>query len=394
MDYAASLLVLFLLIASLRGESLHCEQCKAEGDVLNCQNHDCLEMPQIKDESKLRVVNMSRNRLYKFDGGMFQELETLDLSENNLMRDDNLKLNDMLKLTYLNLASNRLDETILFGKAFLGTSISVLNLSRNRMGFLNQSSLLYVELKPTLTELDLSHNRIKGLHQEAITDLTELQKLHLDGNLISDLHKTHFMGLRSLSYLNISGNRLSEIEDYLFQGCENLRILDLSHNSIDTLTPESFKQHFTSLEELHLQHNKINHIYEGLFNIHTLKYINLDNNKLRTIDSFSFGSGLTSISIQHSIRLKEIVADVFHHSTKLSRIMVANNDNLVYISSRAFSDQIMEADVILANNSIAKLPVDLFHWKNSTDVDLTGNYWDCDCNLAWIISYEFRSSVV
>jgi Leucine-rich repeat (LRR) protein len=153
-----------------------------------------------------------------------------------------------------------------------------------------------------LNELDLKYTKINNLPEN---NLKNLETLHLDYNFFDTFKDANLVKMsHSLKCLTISHNLLKEIPFEINQ-LENLEILDLSFNKIEAL-PNEFKIH--RLKELYLDNNNIHHlnsslsqfkksmvklsleknqlmdltfdIYDGLFDLVNLKYLNLSYNNL------------------------------------------------------------------------------------------------------------------
>ncbi|XP_027874477.1 toll-like receptor 3 isoform X1 [Xiphophorus couchianus] len=240
-------------------------------------------------------LSISYNSIKTLDEGLCRNLpllQTLNLMHNevHLLQKENFKY--CSKLTWLNMASNRLK---LQGEPFsLLQNLKYLDVSMNN---LKSASLGSQPQLPSLETLELKHNNFNTLKSEDFSFLKDsplhvinlmssvsLQKLEtgcfkpipglrmlfLNGSrkgfmFISDLcselsetaisamslrnigltHLTNktFSGLKktNLTLLDLSGNNIEIIEDGSFQWLSELQILNLTGNGIKHLTRETFK---------------------------------------------------------------------------------------------------------------------------------------------------------
>ena len=81
----------------------------------------------------------------------------------------------------------------------------------------------------------------------------------------------------------------------------------------------------------------------------------------------------------------------FHGLHDMEVIELKNNPKLSYIDRLAFYDSMVSeepnliANLDLSNNNLKTLPETLLDWDQVESVNLNGNPWSCDCNLAWIV---------
>ncbi|CAK7313627.1 Extracellular matrix protein 2 [Vulpes lagopus] len=155
---------------------------------------------------------------------------------------------------------------------------------------------------PNLQWLDLSKNKLdaQGLHPDAFKNLTQLKRLNLDGNslaavpalpaslqelklndnVLQGLQHSSFRGLSRLLTLEVEGNQLHDgnISPLAFQPLHSLLYLRLDRNHLRTIPPGLP----ASLRELHLGTNVIEEVTEGMLNhSHSLSVLVLSNNQLQ-----------------------------------------------------------------------------------------------------------------
>jgi len=116
----------------------------------------------------------------------------------------------------------------------------------------------------SLTTLDLSHNNITKIWQQAFYSLAYLQKVDLSGNSITTLDSQTFSYNTGLIYLYLAKNSITDIHPATFQNNVKLRDLDLSGNKIVSTHQYTFYKN-VNLVWLDLGQNCINYIHPSTF---------------------------------------------------------------------------------------------------------------------------------
>ncbi|KAI9008173.1 hypothetical protein BC832DRAFT_410806 [Gaertneriomyces semiglobifer] len=113
----------------------------------------------------------------------------------------------------------------------------------------------------TLTEIDLSYNRITSLEGTGLHQVTGIKKLKLGGNLIERLPEDICHGCQDLEILELHNNRLRSfpVEVCRYLG-RSLTTLDLSFNRIKAKIPEAIGE----LKKLSVLKLAANRMYGGL----------------------------------------------------------------------------------------------------------------------------------
>jgi Leucine-rich repeat (LRR) protein len=226
-----------------------------------------------------------------------------------------------------------------------------------------------------VTKLDLHLNDISQVEFKSFIDLNSLKNLNLDSNQISTLKNVQFnsnlevISLRfnllsnlneinssSLKYLNVSNNRLQEINSKK-TFLPNLEYLDLSQNRLISIKNESFLN-MNKLKHLNLSYNKLdlesefNNIsyFHGLSHLITL---DLSFNEIKYLDSnrtFQYLNSLKYLNLSNN-RLNSLNAYVFGFLYNLSDLNLASN-NLTFLNGRCFFNLRNMKKLILNNNQI------------------------------------------
>jgi Leucine-rich repeat (LRR) protein len=146
-----------------------------------------------------------------------------------------------------------------------------------------------------LSSLGLSSNAIKDL--SPLTNLN-LYSLELNNNQITEIG--FIKNMSNLRYLFLSQNQIENIDEDTFNNFKYLLDLDLSLNNITKIKLNKTEKIF----KLNLSHNLLENI-DFLFevNLNLLKYLSLNNNKIRNIsrELFTTFNGLTTLDISYNV---------------------------------------------------------------------------------------------
>ncbi|XP_048363752.1 leucine-rich repeat and immunoglobulin-like domain-containing nogo receptor-interacting protein 4 [Sphaerodactylus townsendi] len=131
-------------------------------------------------------------------------------------------------------------------------------------------------IPPDSELLDLSHNRIRTLHQGMFSRLQALKELDLRENIMSNIEPGAFNGLHKLMTLQLKSNMLKIIPAGVFMGLPNLTILDISKNKIVIFLDHSFKE-LINLRKLEAGDNHLVFISNRAFGgLHRLQHLTLE----------------------------------------------------------------------------------------------------------------------
>lgn len=353
----------------------------------SCRYSNCTAIPQ-NIPIDVRKVNLMGNQIQNISDTLkdFDSLENLDLSMNRieLLSDDAFPLN----LLSLNLSGNDLTLEDFAGKvSLIPQFLKILDLSENKIENLTVVDLFFSNSN-YLKVLNLSGNRIESIERNAITDLRALEVLDLSRNRINVLEHEDFEGLQRLDVFNLSGNFLTSLPNRLFRGLNRARTVDVSNNRITEVNSSTFGDGllYLSIETMHLEKNQLKVISSGQLQLPSLRNLYLDDNPLEKIESRVVGPNLVQISIQRCPSLKEIPDMISGETSALTKVVIRNNKQLRKISPLAFggSDQSVVKELDISYNALTNLPDNLVNWASLTEINLSGNFWDCDCQMAWL----------
>ncbi|XP_015258071.1 PREDICTED: extracellular matrix protein 2 isoform X3 [Cyprinodon variegatus] len=214
--------------------------------------------------------------LNRFPPLSIPELKSLSLEGNNISSIPAEAFNGIPNLEWINLKKNKLTSAGINPKAFTG-------LKMLRRLYLDENLLDVVppDLPPTLQELKINDNQLRGIDENVFRDLNNLVILELEGNLLSEgnvrprafapltqlfylrLGRNYFrtipQGLpKSLLELHLENNLIEEISETVLNQTTNLNLISLRHNKLDEtrIAPMAWFNH-RNLESIDLSHNDL-----------------------------------------------------------------------------------------------------------------------------------------
>lgn len=210
-------------------------------------------MPAVEMKHGKRVLELHSKGLTNLDGIELLplgQMESLDLSENNLFELDLERFRVLAIVPEINLSDNKL--STLDPTTFQGfIHLRALDLSGNYLAVLNRR--LFQQLT-NLRELDLSDNYIAVLPPGIFNELENLNDLNLSGNQLTALDAHLLYALVFLENFSVGDNQLSALPAWMFSGLAELSSLDLSGNQFTEFEPGLFVE-LIGLEMLRLEQN-------------------------------------------------------------------------------------------------------------------------------------------
>ncbi|KAJ2945920.1 hypothetical protein O0L34_g4835 [Tuta absoluta] len=258
-----------------------------------------------------------------------------------------------------------------------------------------------------LTYLDLRNNSLTGdvLRSEIFqgpynSDGTyrniALERLYLSYNNIHSLDRYLFHYTPNLTQLYLSYNPFEKIDivtAYALSSATNLQYLDLSYTDLKALPEEAFRG-LLYLEEIDLSGNQFVTVPESLKLLGTtLRLLTFNNNPIVELndDSFVGLTSLTTLEVGDNDNLVEVKRSTFSPLRSLKQLHLCHNRKLRYISHNAFrgmKDKWTISEVYLEDNNLSELSTDLMPWSKLEILDMTGNTWLCNCDLANIVTTQ------
>ncbi|KAG5235230.1 receptor protein [Salix suchowensis] len=246
--------------------------------------------------TQLYWLDLSNNRLIGLPSQInrLSGLDTLLLSDNQLIGPIPSQISRLSRLSSLDLSNNLLDGTIP-SSLFSMPSLRFLTLHNNHL-----SGRISPFLSNSLEYIDLSHNKLYGQIPPSVFEHGNLRALMLSSNdkltgnissvILLNLGVNNFQGTipsvcserNNLRYLNFNSNKLKGVIPPSVINCVNIEFLDLGNNMIDDTFP-SFLEMLPNLEVIILRSNKLHGSLKGPTandSFSKLKIFDLSNNSL------------------------------------------------------------------------------------------------------------------
>ncbi|NXI59404.1 ECM2 protein, partial [Chloroceryle aenea] len=253
---------------------------------------------------KLKRLYLDGNMLVHIPSGLPSTLEEVKINDNHLHAIDEDGLRDLKNLVTLELEGNKLSEANVSPLAFYPLKrLSYLRLGRNKFRIIPQG------LPVTLEELYLENNQIEEVSEICFNHTRNINVIVLKHNKLEEhriaplawinqenlesidlsfnklYHVPSYLP-KSLLHLILIGNQIERIPGYVFGHMKpGLEYLYLSFNKLtdDGIDPVSFFGAYHSLRELFLDHNELKSVPYGIDEMRKLRFLRLNNNKIRTV---------------------------------------------------------------------------------------------------------------
>ncbi|XP_063924664.1 toll-like receptor 6 [Zophobas morio] len=249
--------------------------------------------------SNLRELYFDNNQISnKASLSGVDNLEVLNLRNNQITRIEEESFVEQLRLKELDLFGNPITYIAIFNLKFLRavnvylsnnlrvidgvfpTTIERTSINDNKLETLEPS----FNKSKTLTDLDVSSNKISTINKIAFEGLSKLYSLKLNNNNITSLEAVWFKDLKSLNQFNLSHNNIEQIEFGTFDSLRDLSILDVSYNKLTSLHLDT-SHLLAELWKLYFDNNQISNLdIDAMMSLKHLHPISLDNNSFSCQD--------------------------------------------------------------------------------------------------------------
>ncbi|XP_057259163.1 extracellular matrix protein 2 [Pezoporus wallicus] len=257
-----------------------------------------------KTLKKLKRLYLDGNMLVHIPSELPSTLEEIKINDNHLHAIDEDGLKGLKNLITLELEGNKLSEANVSPLAFSPLkSLSYLRLGRNEFRIIPQG------LPTTLEELYLENNQIEEVSEICFNHTRNINVIVLKHNKLEEhriaplawinqenlesidlsynklYHVPSYLP-KSLLHLILVGNQIERIPGYVFGHMKpGLEYLYLSFNKLtdDGIDPVSFFGAYHTLRELFLDHNELKSVPFGIDEMRKLRFLRLNNNKIRTV---------------------------------------------------------------------------------------------------------------
>lgn len=308
----------------------------------------------------LDTLTINGGNFSLFNGSYFSRMHTLrflDLADNNIVVLDNICSSEM-SIEHLLLGRNRIEKII--GNFRGCTELTYLDLSNNNLTHLASDALVGVD---NLFILELQKNRLTQLNFTS----KSLNVLNISYNLLTELNSNEFhKRFKSLSALDISHNSIEDIVLGTRHKTLTVKYLFLNNNKLKKLKSGNF-ENYVDLGVLDLSNNPLEVIEDGaFFGVKGLEYLILYNCTLKKLSPGMFsGMGVKIIDLTGS-QVKEMLPETFSLVEKLAVVYLSGN-RIERIVNGTFQKSTI-AHLHLDNNNISVLEDDCFKTtaQNST----------------------------
>lgn len=323
--------------------------------------------------TKLRQLQISHSNLSVIaeDGlNNIKSLETFAMVSGKLREIPQKTFTSLTALKTIDIESNDIAE--LGSYAFSGLQLIKINLKGNSI--LKISEYSFAGLETSLTELDLSDNKIKTFPTSAVRRLERLMSLRIAWNEIASIHDDRYSYMKSLVQLDLSSNNFESVPEDAFRLFPKLKMLSLYYNSVESIHKRGFST-LIELETIDISRNKIVFMDFSTFkyNIH-LRTIDLSHNHIHYISGlFANLPELRELFLSEN-NILEISGDSFSNSPKLSVIYIQQNAIRI-IESGAFSSSPELMQLYLSDNYIEVIDINVFSsCSKLTSLSLDNNH--------------------
>ncbi|NXV40677.1 MFHA1 protein, partial [Uria aalge] len=339
---------------------------------------------------ELEALNLSGRGLEELPeevGAALSGLRVLSLRRNRLGRLPAAALRHLGRLAELDLSHNRL-RGLGDGGALAGLrGLRKLSLSHNELGAEGPGLPPRLAELGRLEELDLSFNRLRRL-PEGLGHLQHLRALDVDHNLLPSF-PTPLLELAALEELDCSGNRHLGALPEGIAALRRLKILWLSGTGLAAL-PEGLCQ-LSALESLMLDGNRLRALPAGFGSLQRLKMLNLSSNLLGEFPAAILA--LPSLEELYLSRNQLTLLPPRLCQLRQLRALWLDNNHIRYLPDSVVLLHSLE-ELVLQGNQIAILPEGFGQlsrvtlWKIKDNPLIQPPYEVCMKGIPYIAAYQ------
>ncbi|XP_045147785.1 leucine-rich repeats and immunoglobulin-like domains protein 2 isoform X2 [Echinops telfairi] len=244
---------------------------------------------------------------------------------------------------------------------------SSLDLSHNRLTTWNIS----LELQ-TLHEVKMNYNELTEMPYfgESTSNITLLSLVH---NMISEINAEVLQFYPALESLDLSSNIISEIKTSSFPRMP-LKYLNLSNNRITTLEAGCFDNLSSSLLVVKLNRNRISMIPPKIFKLPHLQFLELKRNRIKVVEGLTFQGldTLRSLKMQRN-GISKLKDGAFFGLDNMEELELEHN-NLTEVNKGWLYGLRMLQHLYLSQNAIERISSDAWEFcQRLSELDLSYN---------------------
>jgi len=381
---------------------------------LDLSSNDILAVneTEIAFYSDLQVLDLSRNKITRFEGSENYKLVKLDLSHNDISSLRRIKLTKLHGMKNLDLSYNKI--TSVPPKSFpTNSKLEFLNLASNSIEILESDCFHELE---NLEELKLNRNKLSSFPKLIFIKLQNLKILELNKNKFVEIPGLSFHGLKSVRILKLRRNLLRFLMDGAFYGLDSIEQLYLDRNEVVTVN-KGWLYGLTKLKQLSLAYNNVDYVEDDgwdfckelyelnlqgnqleiverniLRRLPSLKHLNLRDNLISHIDAKDTFAEVPLLEellldgnqLSHTI---EDTAEPFKN-LKLLRVLTLARNSIKSVGNQALLGLEKLEELDLSENVISTIQENpLSHLPLLTTMQLNSSSLLCDCNLRWFPAY-------
>ncbi len=339
----------------------------------------------------LQELYMNNNQIYALTSDLFETLTNLKifhLDHNSIHLMDLNCLTGLHELRELYIQCNKIT-VVPFGVFDQSGRVNLIDLSHNK--------IYDIELEPflplrDLQYLDMSWNNLNEIRNDWFLKSHDLLELKLDHNHINKIMNYSFDNLISVSKISLNNNRIHKVPDDLFYNCANLTYLDMSTNPLGDIQEDLFiyqkKLQTLNLTQTCLREFPTKSVY---FQGHTIKTLKLGRNSIANLGIQHLNRSTSTIHLDLSYNnISSMDMDTFRHMNSVQQLNLTHNNlraedlnkNYKYLHNIIYLD-------ISWNNIKYVQHSDLSNLVNLTDLRLSGNPLECNCESAYLRSMVY-----
>uniref|UniRef100_A0A8I3W3L9 Leucine rich repeats and immunoglobulin like domains 2 n=1 Tax=Callithrix jacchus TaxID=9483 RepID=A0A8I3W3L9_CALJA len=251
--------------------------------------------------------------------------------------------------------------------SLLPPDTAILDLSHNRLSIWNIS----LESQ-TLQEVKMNYNELTEIPYfgEPTSNITLLSLIH---NIIPEINAQALQFYPALESLDLSSNIISEIKTSSFPRMQ-LKYLNLSNNRITTLEAGCFDNLSSSLLVVKLNRNRISMIPPKIFKLPHLQFLELKRNRIKIVEGLTFQGldSLRSLKMQRN-GISKLKDGAFFGLNNMEELELEHN-NLTRVNKGWLYGLRMLQQLYVSQNAIERISPDAWEFcQRLSELDLSYN---------------------